>query len=117
MLLGDIDRRECLFCYGIDCLCYVCIRAESVSTRSVWASLIPICLYGYQDAVMPIVIGGDAVSPATEHAVLLCYFISNSDALVEDLVVLIAVLVTNYFHLDPPKVKANTSSTGIGRYE
>lgn len=104
VLLGDIDRRECLLCYGIDCLCYVCIRAESVSTRSVWASLIPICLYGYQDAVMPIVIGGDAVSPATEHAVLFCYFIRNSDALVEDLVVLIAVLVMNSFHLDPPKV-------------
>ena len=117
MLLGDIDRRECLFCYGIDCFCYVCIRADGVSTRSVWDSLVPICLNGYQNAVMTIVIGGDAVSPATEHAVLLCYFISNSDALVEDLVVLIAVLVTNYFHLDPPKVKANTSSTGTGRYE
>ena len=95
MLLSDIDRRECLFCYGIDGLCYVCIRADGVSTRSVWASLVPICLYGYQDAVMPSVIGGDAVSPATEHAVLLCYFISNSDVLVEHLVVLIAVLVTN----------------------
>ncbi len=53
---------------------------------------------------MPIVIGSDAVSPATEHAILLCYFISNRYALVEDLVVLIAVFLVNCFHLDPPKV-------------